>query len=69
MRYPDLTLEVIRQALTEEEKESLVEIFFEIDERYEGEYPEKANLLKSIDLAITFNELLLRVFGPAMRRQ
>jgi hypothetical protein len=69
VRYPDITEEVVRQALTEEEKESLVETFFEIDGRYEGEVPEKANLLKSIDLAITFNELLLRVFGPSMRRQ
>jgi hypothetical protein len=69
VRYPDLTEEAIRQALTEEEKESLVETFFEIDGRYEGEDPERANLLKSIDLALIYTELLLRVFGPSMKRQ
>ncbi len=69
MRYPDLTLEAVRQALTEEEKEGLVEAFFEVDGRYLGEDPERADLLKSIDLANIFTELLLRVFGPSMRRQ
>jgi hypothetical protein len=69
VRYPDITEEVVRQALTEEEKESLVETFFEIDGRYEGEDPEKANLLKSIDLATVYTEVLLRVFGPSMMRQ
>jgi hypothetical protein len=69
VRYPELTEEAIRQALTEEEKESLVQAFFEVDGRYPGEDPERANLLKSIDLADMFTELLLRVFGPSMRRQ
>jgi hypothetical protein len=69
VRYPDLTEEAIRQALTEEEKESLVQAFFEVDDRYLGEDPERADLLKSLDLANIFTELLLRVFGPSMRRQ
>jgi hypothetical protein len=69
VRYPDLTEEAIRQALTEEEKESLVRAVFEVDGRYPGEDPERANLLKSIDLAIIYTDLLLRVFGPSMKRQ
>ena len=69
MRCPDLNLEVIRQALTDEEKDGLVDAFFEVECRYPGEDPERANLLKSLDLALIFNDLLLRVFGPSLRRQ
>ncbi|HEX4960342.1 MAG TPA: hypothetical protein VF173_05860 [Thermoanaerobaculia bacterium] len=69
MRYPDLTKEAILQALTDEEKNRLVRAFFEIAGRYTGEEPERANLLKSLDLRLVFEELLLSVFGPSMRRQ
>ena len=69
MRYPDLTLEVVRQALTDEEKHGLVDAFFEVEGRYLGEDPERADLLKCLDLALIFNDLLLQVFGPSMRRQ
>lgn len=69
MRYPDITEEVVRQALSGEEKEVLVQAVFEVDSRYLSEDPERANLLKSIDLATIYTELLIRVFGPSMMRQ